>query len=181
MHMRLIVFTLLFLLSTAAFAATVYKWVDENGVTHYSDQPHENAQKVTVAQPQTYKAPKPPPQQAAAPPAAPKPAAAYSSCAISQPANEDTFPNADSVNVAVETSPGVREGDEVVVLLDGSRVPNFPPSGGGATIQPIDRGSHSLQTLVRDSAGRVVCQSASITFTVLQPSILNPANPNFRH
>ena len=176
--MRAIVFTLLSVLCTAAFAATVYKWVDENGVTHYSDQPHENAQKVTVAQPQTYKAPKPPAEQpsAAAPPKAPPP---YSNCAISQPANEDTFQNATSVDAAVVTNPGVRGGDEVVLLLDGSRVANFPPSGGTTTINGIERGSHSLQAIIRDSNGQVVCQSANITFTVLQPSILNPANPNF--
>ena len=177
--MRAILFTLLSVLCTAAFAATVYKWVDENGVTHYSDQPHENAQKVTLAQPQTYKAPKLPAEQpsAAAPPKAPPP---YSSCAVAQPANEDTFPNATSVDAAVVTNPGVRSGDEVVLLLDGSRVANFPPSGGTTTINGIDRGSHSLQAIVRDGNGQVVCQSANITFTVLQPSVLNPANPNFR-
>jgi hypothetical protein len=176
--MRAIVFTLLSVLCTAAFAATVYKWVDENGVTHYSDQPHENAQKVTVAQPQTYKAPKPPPEQpsAAAPPKAPPP---YSSCEVAQPANDDTFPNATSVGAAVVTNPGVRPGDEVVLLLDGSRVPSFPPSGGSTTINAIDRGTHSLQAIIRDGAGQVVCQSTNVTFTVLQPSVLNPANPNF--
>jgi hypothetical protein len=176
--MRAIVFTLLSVLCTAALAATVYKWVDENGVTHYSDQPHENAEKVTVAQPQTYKAPKPPPQQAsaAAPPKTPPP---YSSCSIAQPANDDTFPNATSVDAAVVTNPGVRPGDEVVLLLDGSRVANFPPSGGSTTINGIDRGSHSLQAIIRDGNGQVVCQSTNITFTVLQPSVLNPANPNF--
>jgi hypothetical protein len=177
--MRAILFTLLSVLCTAAFAATVYKWVDENGVTHYSDQPHENAQKVTLAQPQTYKAPKLPAEQpsAAAPPKAPSP---YSSCAVAQPANEDTFPNATSVDAAVVTNPAVRPGDEVVLLLDGSRVANFPPGGGTTTISPIERGSHSLQAIVRDGNGQVVCQSANITFTVLQPSVLNPANPNFR-
>ena len=39
----------------AAVAATVYKWVDENGVVHYSDQPHPNAQKIHVQAAQTYK------------------------------------------------------------------------------------------------------------------------------
>jgi hypothetical protein len=176
--MRAILFTLLSVLCTAAFAGTVYKWVDENGVTHYSDQPHENAQKVTLAQPQTYKAPKPPAEQpsAAAPPKTPP---AYSSCAIAQPANEDTFPNATSVDAAVVTNPGVRPGDEVVLLLDGSRVANFPPGGGTTTISPIERGSHSLQAIVRDGNGQVVCQTTNVTFTVLQPSVLNPANPNF--
>jgi hypothetical protein len=84
------------------------------------------------------------------------------------------------VDAAVVTNPGVRPGDEVVLLLDGSRVANFPPSGGTTTISPIERGSHSLQAIVRDGNGQVVCQSANITFTVLQPSVLNPANPNFR-
>jgi hypothetical protein len=74
----------------------------------------------------------------------------------------------------------VRPGDEVVLLLDGSRVASFPSSGGSTTINGIDRGSHSLQAIIRDGAGQVVCQSTNVTFTVLQPSVLNPANPNFR-
>jgi len=52
--MRVIMFTLMSVVSAVALSATVYKWVDESGVTHYSDQPHENAEKVTIAQPQTY-------------------------------------------------------------------------------------------------------------------------------
>ena len=57
--MRAMIFTLLSMLAcTVTVAATVYRWVDENGVTHYSDQPHENAEKVTVAAPQTYSAAK---------------------------------------------------------------------------------------------------------------------------
>ena len=42
----------LWLLSSAAMAATVYKWVDAQGVTHYSDQPHAEA-KVIDVQPMT--------------------------------------------------------------------------------------------------------------------------------
>ena len=41
----------LWLLSGVAMAATVYKWVDAQGVTHYSDQPHPQAQEINV-QPQ---------------------------------------------------------------------------------------------------------------------------------
>jgi len=58
--MRFIAAVVMLLVSGLALAATVYKWVDENGVTHYSDQPHPGAQKVTVAAPQTYSAPPPP-------------------------------------------------------------------------------------------------------------------------
>ena len=57
--MRATLFTLMSVASCAvALAGSVYKWVDENGVTHYSDQPHENAQKVELKAPQTYSAPK---------------------------------------------------------------------------------------------------------------------------
>jgi hypothetical protein len=34
---------------------------------------------------------------------------------------------------------------------------------------------------VQDSDGHIVCQSASVTFHVLQPSLLNPQNPIPRH
>ena len=43
------------LAGSATRAATIYKWVDENGVVHYSDQPHQNAQKVDVPAVQTYR------------------------------------------------------------------------------------------------------------------------------
>ena len=52
--MRKLAFTLMPLLCSLALAATVYKWVDENGVVHYSDQPHANAEKLQVKDAQTF-------------------------------------------------------------------------------------------------------------------------------
>jgi hypothetical protein len=178
--MRVVLFTLISVACTVALSATVYKWVDENGVTHYSDQPHENAEKVQVAQPQTYKAPRVNPQAAAQPATQARPPNSYQSCDVVTPANDQTFPNADSVSTAVQVSPQPHDGDRVFLLLDGQRVPNFPPTGGSYTISPIDRGTHSVQAVVQDSSGRTLCQSEPVSFTVLQPSVLNPANPNFR-
>jgi hypothetical protein len=177
--MRVILFTLLSVACTAALAATVYKWVDENGVVHYSDQPHENAEKVTIAAPQTYSAQRG--YGASATSAAAKKANPYTSCTVAQPANDETFQNTDSVSVAAQSSPPPYGGDQMVLLLDGAKVPNFPTSGGSVTINPIDRGQHSLQAVVQDASGKPVCQSASVSFTVLQASLNNPANPNHRH
>src|SRR5215813_14419598 len=53
--MRRLAFTLLLLVCSVALAATVYRWVDEDGVVHYSDQPHPNAEKMQVHAAQTYK------------------------------------------------------------------------------------------------------------------------------
>ncbi|MDB6042847.1 MAG: hypothetical protein JWM63_1398 [Gammaproteobacteria bacterium] len=179
--MRIILFTLLSIVCTAAIAATVYKWVDENGVTHFSDQPHENAQKVQLAAPQTYSAP---PREAA--PASsrrtapPSPAPAYQSCALVAPADDQTLPNALSITASVQLLPTQRAGDQVLLLLDGTRVPGLATTGPSFTI-PVERGSHSLQAVVQDSDGHVVCQSSGVTFHVLQPSLLNPQNPIPRH
>lgn len=163
---------------SVALCATVYKWVDENGVTHYSDQPHENAEKVQIAQPQTY-SPGPLPITRTSQAPAPKQAADTYTCQIVQPTNDQTFPNTTSVTVAAQFSPMPHSGDQSSLLLDGARIPNFPQGGGSVTLDPIDRGQHSLQAVVQDSSGKMLCQSTSVSFTVLQPSILNPANPNF--
>ena len=54
--MRTLAFTLLLLVCSLAVAATtVYRWVDEDGVVHYSDQPHPNAEKLQVHAAQSYK------------------------------------------------------------------------------------------------------------------------------
>jgi hypothetical protein len=180
--MRAIMFTLLTVACTAttAFAATVYKWVDENGVTHYSDQPHENAQKVTISAPQTYSASKGLYNSTSQPPAKAV-INTYASCSVVQPANDATFQNTSTVSVAAQSSPAPYGGDRMLLMLAGAKIANFPGSGGAYTIDPIDRGQHTLQAVIQDSTGKTVCQSASVQFTVLQASSLNPTNPNFKH
>ena len=176
--MRTILFTLMSLATAAASAATVYKWVDDNGVTHYSDQPHENAEKVQLKAPQTYTAPKPQRTRApAAPPARTEEGPTYSSCAFSEPANDQMFMNTTTVTAGVSLQPQLRPGDQLTVTLDGQRVPGVPADGGQFTISPVDRGTHSLQLVIQDGDGKPLCQSASVTFHVHQTSVLNPANP----
>src|ERR1700750_1138889 len=62
---------------SCAWSATVYKWVDENGVTHFSDQPNPKAEKLTISGAQTYGS-----KEAAV--AAPKPSAASAAPAVPQ-------------------------------------------------------------------------------------------------
>ena len=63
------------------------------------------------------------------------------------------------------------------VIVDGQPLNNGQPTGGQMTLSPVDRGSHTIQAQVRGSDGAVRCQTPSITFSVHQPSLLNPANP----
>jgi hypothetical protein len=175
--MRNILFTLICCASAVAVAATVYKWVDESGVVHYSDQPHQNAQKVELKAPQTYSAPKTSAPAPASTKAPPKTGTVYQSCSIAEPASEQMLMNTASVNASVSTDPAVRQGDTAIVTMDGQRVPGVPANGGQFTISPVDRGTHSIQVVIQDAQGNPVCQSAAVTFYVHQPSLQNPKAP----
>ena len=120
--MRAVLFTLM-LVAVSAMASTtpIYKWVDENGVTHYSDQPHPGAQKIQIQEAQTYKAP----VGQRAPPAIPRrpsTAAAYSTCVVSRPTSQEMFQNTQTVPASVHVEPDLRAGDRISVLMDGAPV-----------------------------------------------------------
>jgi uncharacterized protein DUF4124 len=179
--MRALLFTLmsLGLISIGcapALAATVYKWVDEDGVVHYSDQPHANAQKIQVQQAQTYKALPADTGAARAPPSAAT-ASPYQGCAVVSPQNESTYANVDSLTVVVQTDPGLRPGDQIFVTYDGQPLNGTSATGGTFAISPVDRGTHTLAAVVRSADGSVLCQAPGVTFYVHQPSAQNPVNP----
>src|SRR5579872_6746140 len=86
---------------------TVYKWVDAQGVVHYSDQPHPNAQKLEIQGAQTFSA-LPLPQSPSAPVAqAPQPSSAtgYDTCSIAQPTDQQMLMNVYQATAVVQTSP----------------------------------------------------------------------------
>lgn len=176
--MRAVVFTLLCIAAAVASAATIYKWVDENGVTHYSDQPHPGAQKMQVQPVQTYKSPvqrtSPSPSRAgAAAPAGP----AYSVCIVSRPTSEEMFLNTQTVPASVHVEPGLRPGDRISVLLDGKPVSTEIPLDRPFMLTSVYRGAHSLAVKIEDASGTVVCESPSVPFNVRQPSVLAPNSP----
>ena len=182
--MRPIRFTLILaslgMLSVAALAdnggtTTVYRWVDPQGVVHYSDQPHPNAQKLEVRGAQTISAlpPGQPSSTATPEPTQPASTGAYDSCAIAQPADQQMLMNVYQATATVQTSPALREGDEVRLFLDGKQV-----RGSGTSFTfPVVRGQHSVQAVIQDSTGQIVCETSNVTFFVHQPSVQNPHNP----
>src|SRR5215472_12999516 len=128
--MRRLAFTLLLLVCSVALAATVYRWVDEDGVVHYSDQPHPNAEKMQVHAAQTYKA-SPADTSATAGGGSSSSAAAapYRGCAIVQPQDGQQFANIDSLTVVVQTDPPLHQGDRVYVSVDGQGLNGGNPTG----------------------------------------------------
>jgi Domain of unknown function (DUF4124) len=170
--MRWKLFTLMLLAGPLALAGPIYKWVDENGVIHYSDQPHENAQQIHLGAPQTYKH-----TQYAEPDAATAAPAASYKCAVTSPTDQQDFPDADTVSVSAQVDPPPPPDDQIFVMLDGRVVSGQPTSGRQFTLN-VERGEHNVAVVMRDASGKVTCQSAGVTFFVRQPSVLAPANPN---
>jgi Domain of unknown function (DUF4124) len=174
--MRRIVFTLISLACSVALATTVYKWVDENGVVHYSDQPHPNAQKLQIEGVQTYssKSAAGRPGAAAEPETQAEAAPSYRGCAIAQPLDQQNLMNAQSVFIRVQTDPQVRRGDQVFISMDGQALNGGQATGMSFNVTPLERGSHTVQAQVKDTNGQTLCQTPSVTFYVQQPNLFSP-------
>jgi Domain of unknown function (DUF4124) len=166
---------LIALAGASAFAATVYKWVDENGVTHYSDQPHQDAKKVDVDSAQTYKSPGVARAGSSTTPANTQSASAYRVCEVYRPENDEVFLNTDTVVAKVRIDPQLRGGDRIAIGVDGKRVQTSPSTEASLT---VERGSHTLMVTVEDASGKAVCTSSAITFHVRQPSVQAPNRAN---
>src|SRR5579883_1140466 len=170
------------LLSAGALAdngrTTVYKWVDPQGVVHYSDQPHPNAQKLEIRGAQTFSALPPPQSPATSEPVVTQPSGpAYETCAIAQPTDQQMLMNVYQTTAVIQTSPPMRPGDEVHLFVDGKQV-----RGSGTSFTfPVYRGQHSVQAVIEDRTGQIVCETSNVTFFVHQPSVQNPHNPVHPH
>jgi len=185
--MRAVVFTLMCIaVCGTALCATVYKWVDADGITHYTDQPHPGAIKIQLQGAQTYSAAA---SQRGAPAAAAAAArrssapagAVYSACEVTRPTNEEVFVNASSVPANVHVDPSLRSGDRLSVMLDGAPLTASTPIDSEFMLSSVVRGTHALTVKVEDASGTVVCQSASVIFHVRQPSVLAPNQANRPH
>jgi Domain of unknown function (DUF4124) len=153
---------------TGAGAATVYKWVDDNGVVHFSDQPNPKAQKIEVAGAQTYGAP----ASAAAPPpvAAPAPVTAPPVCVIDTPAAGQVFLNTSSITGHVTLAHTGPAGSQTMLRLDGLDISQLLGPTGSFALSQLERGEHTLTLQVTDDQGEISCQGAAVAFTIRQQS-----------
>lgn len=188
--MRRILFTITLIAAGASAAlsagsawasTTVYRWVDAQGIVHYSDQPHPGAQKMHVEDAPTFSAP-PVPQIPGAALSEPPAAAPPQSCSIESPGDQQTLMNVWSVSGHIRMPPHLGPDARVVLMYDGKVLPGAADPSGSFHISQADRGAHTLAAQVQGPDGQVICQTPQITFYVHQPSRLapNPVNrPRF--
>jgi Domain of unknown function (DUF4124) len=144
----------------SASSATVYKWVDDNGVTHYSDQPNPKAQKLEVADAQTYGS-----KQAAVAASAPAPAAAAAPavCMIDSPGAGEVFLDTFAISGHV-TLAHVGAGTQPTLTLDGQDISGDLQPDGSFMIPQLERGDHTLSLQVSG------CQGNTVAFSIRQRS-----------
>lgn len=159
--------------------AEVYRWVDSDGVTHYSDEPRQGAEAIDPGEPSVIRMA---PELRTAPQTGsearePSPRDVYRDFAISEPADEATLRgNPGDVPVVLALQPPqLRPGHELVLLLDGQPAPAQPGSSLRVVLQEVPRGTHTLQAEIRDADGDVVTSTGRVTFYMHRPSVNLPA------
>jgi hypothetical protein len=152
-------------------AAEIYKWRDSQGRWHFSDEPRSGAEPVTLPPATVYEAP----PLARTPPPAPQPAperAAYQAAAIATPGPEATVRNATGeVAVSVALDPGLQQGHQVRLILDGDPVGEPVPTTN-FTLRNVYRGAHQVAAEVLGPDGTVLTRTGMQTFYVHRPSAL---------
>jgi len=160
-----------------AQAAVVYKWVDADGVVHFSDQPEPGAEKVVVTGAPTHgilngQVPTP----AAAQPEKRKLTGLDGmEVSITSPVADQTFSGAEAVTANLEVEPELKPGGPISVswTLDGAPI----AEAEGAThftLPDVSRGTHTLAATLTDSATGQSKAASPVTFNVLRPSVLSP-------
>jgi hypothetical protein len=159
---------LLAALVTGGALADAYTWTDENGIVHYSDRPHPDAETINL---QTSSASRPEPT-ASAPSkrdddrtVAPR----YTNLEIVSPGAEETLWNIEAIlTVDLDLAPALRPGHQIRVYFDG-----MPQLVGNTSFQleEVYRGVHNIQAEVIDSTGTLLIRSLPSRFYVQQNSV----------
>ena len=171
MRMRLFILVSV-LMAAGTVLGQAYRWVDEDGLVHYSDRPQEGAEQVILPTDTQVTRRRQPTQAPRAQPAAdeqPDAAFKYKSFSVAAPAPEETLWNIGGVlDVTLEIQPSLQDGHQVRVFFDGDE---RMVSGPTFQIEGVYRGVHNLQAEVVDATGKLMIRSVPNRFYVQATSI----------
>lgn len=181
--MARVLLLLIGLLAGVGAVAEVFRWVDKEGVVHFSDRPHEGAEIVTLPEAQTFSAPAAPSRRQTAETAVEAETdssedVGYKSLRIMSPGQDEVLWNTGgAVNVVVDMQPKLQAGHSVKLFLDGQMVSGLAGGQRNFQLSEVFRGTHALRAEIHDASGNGVFRSTAITFTVQQTSVQNQNNP----
>lgn len=163
---------ILFLAIASTASAQVYTWTDSSGIVHYSDQPHEGAEKVKLPEAQSYVPPSPDDKK--------EPndyqlkeneGNVYTAINVISPQPNETIRNNDgSISISADIEPPLFIGDKAQLLFDGTLV-GKPQLNGAFSITGVDRGTHSIVVQIINASGEVVMSSPTIAVYMQRPRV----------
>ena len=168
------IIALLGIFVAAVATADVWRWVDDDGVVHFSDTPVEGAERIEVSEASRTTGSRiytPPPQIGADGEAVPEVQEEfrYESLTIAAPGAEETLWNIEgTINVSLALAPGLQSGHQVRVYFDGE--PQMVNSTS-FTINEVYRGVHNIQAEVLDETGKLMIRSRPNRFYVQQTTV----------
>ncbi len=177
MIMKALLFvSLLFVMGSAQ--AEIYRSVDEQGNTVFTDVPGNKSSPVKLKAPSTYSAPSLPPFKAAvSTPSAGTAAGAYTLFSVATPGDGQTFwDNAGDVRVSLALEPTLKteQGHRVQFYLDGV-AQGEPVTSLSIVINNVERGEHTLSATLISAGGADIKQTETINFQVHRHSLNFPA------
>ena len=154
----------------------VWQWKDANGVTHFSDYPAPGARKIVLNGSPASTAAEPPASAAVATRSRTQPAATeivYQRLEIWSPDSGANFFGADAVvNIRIRTEPELGPTDRLLTYLDGRLLPG--ENALEHSLTNVDRGAHSVTSVISNRDGRELIRSEPVVFHVRQPTTNNP-------
>ena len=170
--MNKLILVILLMLITWVTYAQVYKWIDSQGVTHFSDRPHDGAEKLKLPDAQTYSPPTP--NQDILTDLEEKSEVKkrkYTKLAIAQPLDQATIRNNQGdVVVSVRLEPGLSPNDKVQLIYDGSPL-GAPQPDLIFELHGLYRGSHTIKAQIVNANGDVILTSEPITIYMQRPRV----------
>jgi len=179
--------SIIILLSALPLIATadIYRTIDSNGITTFSDQPNAAAEAVKL----------PSANIVTSPVSAEKKTgnghdknalskkSDYTGFSLLKPKDQETLPNPTDMTMSVAVSPELREGDTVQFFLDGQSV--APAAANTIVVIPktrgdnviLDRGTHTAYAELLNAAGNSLEKTDSVTFYIHYQSALFPNQP----
>jgi len=168
---------LLCLLISTSVHSEMYKWVDEDGNTHYSDvQPFKNANEHISPDINTTPAVKAPKQVAPKDKSASTQETKYQLLKIVSPEHNATIRNNQgNFSIALEIQPALnlKQGHYISVLLD-NQITHDKLTSLSAAFSNIDRGTHQISASIKNKRGKILLSTDSISIHLHRKSILNP-------
>ncbi|MES1945508.1 hypothetical protein PC39_15374 [Salinisphaera sp. PC39] len=162
---------LLVLMAAQAHAQDVYRWVDEDGVVHYSDRSRGEAERVRLPELQRMDSIR----GTAGNEGESSSGAAAVGVRIERPRADETFRDPRGlVPVSVGLSGELASGRVLIYYLDG-RPALDPTRRPSVQLQGVPRGEHRVSVAIREG-GEEIARSEAVTFYMRPPSSLSPTS-----